>query len=36
MKSARIIEGFEIREIPLSPSRLWELVREAKAGTTGP
>ncbi len=26
------IEGFEIREIPLSPLRLWELVNEHKAG----
>ncbi|MCZ6726952.1 MAG: xanthine dehydrogenase family protein molybdopterin-binding subunit [Acidobacteria bacterium] len=31
LEDALDIPGFEIREIPLHPSRLWELVREAKA-----
>jgi carbon-monoxide dehydrogenase large subunit len=30
VEDALQIEGFEIREIPLSPSLLWELVEEAK------
>ena len=28
IEDALAIEGFELREIPLSPNRLWELVRE--------
>jgi carbon-monoxide dehydrogenase large subunit len=31
VEDALAIPGFEIREIPLKPSRLWELVEEAKA-----
>jgi len=31
IEDALQIEGLELLEIPLSPSRLWELVREAKA-----
>ena len=30
LEDALQIPGFEIREIPLSPNRLWELVREAQ------
>jgi CO/xanthine dehydrogenase Mo-binding subunit len=30
LENALQIEGLEIREIPLSPNRLWELVEEAK------
>jgi len=32
VEDALAIPGFEIREIPLKPSRLWELVEAAKAG----
>jgi carbon-monoxide dehydrogenase large subunit len=32
VEDALAIPGFEIREIPLKPSRLWELVEEAKVG----
>jgi aerobic carbon-monoxide dehydrogenase large subunit len=32
VEDALKIPGFEIREIPLKPSRLWELAEEAKAG----
>jgi carbon-monoxide dehydrogenase large subunit len=31
LEDALRVEGLEIREIPLGPSRLWELVQEAKA-----
>jgi CO/xanthine dehydrogenase Mo-binding subunit len=31
LEDALQVEGLEIREIPLSPNRLWELVEEAKA-----
>jgi CO/xanthine dehydrogenase Mo-binding subunit len=31
LENALGVEGLEIREIPLSPNRLWELVQEAKA-----
>ena len=31
VENALQIEGLEILEIPLSPSRLWELVEEVKA-----
>jgi hypothetical protein len=36
VEDALAIEGFEILEIPLSPNRLWELVRQqAKASRSG-
>jgi carbon-monoxide dehydrogenase large subunit len=34
VEDALQVEGFEINEIPLSPSRLWELVEEAKAASS--
>jgi hypothetical protein len=30
LEDALAIPGFKIREIPLSPGRLWELVEEAR------
>jgi CO/xanthine dehydrogenase Mo-binding subunit len=33
VEDALQIEGFEIREIPLSPNRLWELVAELEGST---
>ncbi|HEX3525963.1 MAG TPA: xanthine dehydrogenase family protein molybdopterin-binding subunit [Thermoanaerobaculia bacterium] len=35
VEDALAIPGFEIREIPLKPSRLWELVEEAKSLSPG-
>ncbi len=35
VENALDLKGFEIREIPLNPSRLWQLVEEAKASSAG-
>jgi carbon-monoxide dehydrogenase large subunit len=35
LEDALQVPGLEIREIPLRPSRLWELVREAEARSAG-